>query len=372
MMTFSSDDNTDTEVLNEEVHERKNNAKTNLQNSQKVGTRSDEGMNKFLKCGDGGNVTEIYAEVEDNIESKGKHLESLKVESKRTFYNTMEENCDVIIPERVRANFPMSIHVPTIIRMLENIKLEPNCIQRRNLVKKWCVLDGNLCSARKKGNEFRCVTAYEDIFDLIYNVDASKNFTKSIVGLTNDVQERSNNISEKMVQLYSRICHKRDHKQRGASLKKVRKSKDDETNKRKIDDFIRKLRNCTALGHFDKLREAQSLNISAKHLVHPDDEDKYVRLTSAVANDEEKELLRVYSISEKELCRVYSVSDIHELDKKKAFRSTDEVIEIMGDELEVLNHIVEEKDILIRQLREDLKEKESSIQKYKGILSGRI
>ena len=174
-------------------------------------------------------------------------------DSKQKFYQAMENNCDKFIPSGARSKFPMKEKIPDIVNLIENKDEIPTCSQKNGLLRKWCVHDGKLCSVPKKdGDEFKLVIAYEDIFDQIFNIDRRKHFKKSIEGLSQDVKEENNNISEKMIQLYSRVCHKRDHKQRGLTPKKQKDRGEEERRKAIVDEFREKLRECTTVGYFER------------------------------------------------------------------------------------------------------------------------
>jgi len=457
MMPASSNDDTESEHSINGMQQHKSSMQRNKHKRQKTDIGKDECMNKMSKGKGGGVVAGLSKESEDDTESKRKQYEEMKLDSQRKFYHEMEENLDVMIPEGARAKFPMKSEVETIISILENIKDAPNCSEKHTLIKKWSVVDGYLWSASKKGKEARRVTVYEDIFDVIFQVDASKNFKKSIDGLTNDIREKSNNISEKMVQLYSRTCYKREHKQRGVVPKKERKSKDD-ASKKKVDEFLKTLRNCTALGFFEnkkakshtdesqgksgtveslqqgatpnhlpiidgiwngdmtdapivscghekvkakevplKHREVQGMQtkavqdpsctaVSAKTsaVAHqtqhsegnkdaqPTKEKKGSRKDSRDNIDANQKIGKkgrrdINEVEEKEVLGANHESDVQDHGEVQASRNMDELIEILGEEIETLKHELEEKEILIGELQDNIKNKDGQIGKLKLI-----
>ena len=487
-MSLSSDDNTDSEQSNNRMHQRKRSIKRKNNKKRKSDIGKDECMNKMSKGKGSGVVAGFSTESEDDTGSKRKQSKEMKVYSKRKFdggsvlagfsteseddseskrkmkldserkfYHEMEENSDVIIPVGARAKFPMKTQVETIISILVNIKKQPNCNEKHTLIKKWSVENGYLWSAPKKGKEARKVTAYEDIFHVIFQVGASNNFKKSIDGLTNDVREKSNNISEKMVQLYSRTCYKRDHKQRGVVPKKERKSNDDES-KKKVEEFVEKLRNCTALGYFENKKanppaeelqgksgtvESQQQGTTRNHmniidgmwngdmtdapivssgsekvkakemqLKHRDVQDMDTKAvqtqscqtvsakTSRVAhqgqnsevnNDAEpmkgkkhasnddrdnidthqnignEECRDNKEVQEQEMTGANHYSEVQDRDEIQASNSMDDVIQILGEEIETLKQTLNQKDNLIGELQDQIKDKDEQIENLKLI-----
>ena len=191
--------------------------------------------------------------------------------SKDKFYNAMRTDIDNMMPPGARTKFPIKEKIPQLIEMIKNVKDIPNCSQKHALLKKWVIRDGLLCSVTKKaGKEPKPVTAYEDIFHKIFDVDQKSNFENSIEKLSIAVQDESNNISEKMVQLYSRCCYKREHKHKGITPRKPNKKPENTEHKKKVAEFLQKLKECTAVQIFEVTKHQGNANIMKEASVPTD------------------------------------------------------------------------------------------------------
>ena len=246
-----NNDSTDSELSSEEISVRKSVALG--KEGKRPFTAEQDSPNKHRKKQRRGNGNRSVEAEEDDKEMK---------QSRGYFYRELEKNCNTYLLPNARGKFPMKDKVPMLIELLTGDKSMPNCRKKNNLKAKWTVIDGELCSASsKKSHGKKKITAYEDIFDVIFKVDKSKKFQRNIKGLAMDVSDESYNITQQMVNLYSEKCHKRDHKVRGVTLKQHQSISEDAEKQRKIDEFIQTIDNCTAIGYFRDLHNEISRGV---------------------------------------------------------------------------------------------------------------
>ena len=124
---------------------------------------------------------------------------------KNKFYdgivNDIERN---IIPMNALGKYPMKDNVKDIIELMSTMKKNvAACNEVYTLLNKWKV-NGNILLTK---NSNKTVTAYEDIFDLIYSIHEKSNFEMKKRELKVEVEKQSGNITTLVVNFYLDIFH---------------------------------------------------------------------------------------------------------------------------------------------------------------------
>ena len=119
---------------------------------------------------------------------------------KKKFYDGIENDIErIIIPENALGKYPLKDNVPDIIDFMSTMKANFGaCNEIYTLSNKWTVDGSNLM----KTNTNKIVTAYEDVFDVIYNIHEVSEFETNYKQLKGAVEKQSGNITASVVKFY--------------------------------------------------------------------------------------------------------------------------------------------------------------------------
>jgi hypothetical protein len=124
---------------------------------------------------------------------------------KNKFYDGIVNDIErKIIPYNALGKYPMKDNVKDIIDLMSNMKKTvAACNEVYTLSNKWTVNGNNLMTRSSN----KTATAYEDIFDLIYNIHEKSKFDMKKAALKVEVDKQSGNITNSVLQFYLDIHH---------------------------------------------------------------------------------------------------------------------------------------------------------------------
>ena len=130
----------------------------------------------------------------------------------RNFYTALKRDKE-LFTKKAMSKYPLKEKISDIIEMLnEEEPSTPHCPAYHELRRKWTVDESGkkLLNATNK----REITAYEDIFQFIYNIDQQSGFKSSNIKLSIHVSDVTGNITATLVKLYCQFSSTREGKKR--------------------------------------------------------------------------------------------------------------------------------------------------------------